>query len=373
MFLTATEGLLKMSRNIPSIKPLWPDTLRVPTPPPKIIYLDLNHWIRLSKALAGRPDDKNDNEILAACCRAVQDGTAIFPLAFQTYAEILKNRHYSQRRNLGEVIERVSRFRVVTARHVVAKHEIEAVLNRIVGPNPHPIKTTNYLDWGVSRAFGFVGGIIVKSTSSEDVTNKLRDQFVDGPQAWDAVLYKTEWEFNRKVIDGPTPEEESKFRKDGWNPEAVIEAYEQKAAEERSQVCRFDRDPRWRGARLHDVITARELLIEFRDIFLECLTERGLTSFEDVFPESPDPRCHELNSMPSFDVAVTLKTSYHQDANHHWTNNDIHDINAMAVTLPYCDIVLSDKAVISHVTRTGLSERLGTTVLSSLSGLHKHL
>ena len=77
--------------------------------------------------------------------------------------------------------------------------------------------------------------------------------------------------------------------------------------------------------------------------------------------------------MPSFDVAVTLKTSYHRDANHQWTNNDIHDIHAIAGTLPYCDIVVSDKAVISHVMRTGLSERLSTTVLASLSDLPEHL
>ena len=163
------------------------------------------------------------------------------------------------------------------------------------------------------------------------------------------------------------------FREDGWNPEAVIEAYEGKAVEEREQVCRLDRNPRWRRGRLRDVVAARELLFEHLDIFWKGLTDRGLVSLEEIFPESPDPRCHELNSMPSFDVAVTLKTSYHRNANHQWTNNDIHDIHAIAGTLPYCDIVVSDKAVISHVMRTGLSERLSTTVLASLSDLPEHL
>ena len=362
-----------MSRNIQSIKPLWPDTLRMPASPPKIIYLDLNHWIRLSKALSGRPDDKNDNEILAACCEGVEKGTAVFPLSSQTYVEILKNGHYRQRCDLGEVIEQISRFMVVMPRHVVATHEVEAVLDRIVGPNPQPINTMDYLDRGVSRAFGMDGGISIKSISDKDVTAELRRRYADGPQAWDAVLQETEWEFNRRVIDGPTPDEEPEFREDGWNPEAVIEAYEGKAVEEREQVCRLDRNPRWRRGRLRDVVTARELLFEYLDIFWKGLTDRGLVSLEEIFPESSDPRCHELNSMPSFDVAVTLKISYHRDANHQWTNNDIHDIHAIAGTLPYCDIVVSDKAVISHVMRTGLSERLSTTVLASLSDLPEHL
>ncbi len=77
--------------------------------------------------------------------------------------------------------------------------------------------------------------------------------------------------------------------------------------------------------------------------------------------------------MPSFDVAVTLKTEYHRDRLHHWTTNDIHDIDALGSTLPYCDIVVTDKAVASHALRTGLAERLGTVVLSQLNDLAPHL
>lgn len=40
----------------------------------------------------------------------------------------------------------------------VSSHEIEALLDRIVGPSPQPINTMDYLDWGVARAFGMMGG-----------------------------------------------------------------------------------------------------------------------------------------------------------------------------------------------------------------------
>jgi hypothetical protein len=71
--------------------------------------------------------------------------------------------------------------------------------------------------------------------------------------------------------------------------------------------------------------------------------------------------------MPSFDVAVTLKTEYHRDPGHRWTPNDIHDVDALGSTLPYCDIVVTDKAVASHAVRTGLADRLRTVVLPRLS------
>jgi hypothetical protein len=76
-----------------------------------------------------------------------------------------------------------------------------------------------------------------------------------------------------------------------------------------------------------------------------------------------------MKSMPSFDVAVTIKTAYHRDPSHRWTTNDIADIDALGSTLPYCDVVMTDKAVASNVKRAKLTERLDTVVLSRLSDL----
>jgi hypothetical protein len=58
---------------------------------------------------------------------------------------------------------------------------------------------------------------------------------------------------------------------------------------------------------------------------------------------------------------------------HRWTPNDIHDVDAMGSTLPYCDIVVTDKAVASHAKRTKLTERLDTIVLWRLSDLLQHV
>jgi hypothetical protein len=58
---------------------------------------------------------------------------------------------------------------------------------------------------------------------------------------------------------------------------------------------------------------------------------------------------------------------------HRWTPNDIHDIDALGSTMPYCDVVVTDKAVASHANRTGLAERLGTVVLPRLSDVLSHL
>ena len=73
--------------------------------------------------------------------------------------------------------------------------------------------------------------------------------------------------------------------------------------------------------------------------------------------------------MPSFDVSVTLKTAIHKNPNHRWKNNHIHDINALAATLPYCDLVLTDREMAAFVTRSKLDQRLGTPALHDLRDL----
>jgi hypothetical protein len=113
------------------------------------------------------------------------------------------------------------------------------------------------------------------------------------------------------------------------------------------------------------------LLIEINEAMATGLFERGAT-LEVIFPRLEDTR-QAMDSMPSFDVAVTLKTAYHRDPMHRWTPNDIHDIDALGSTLPYCDVVVTDKAAARHVHRTGLAERLGTVVLWRLSDLPQHL
>ena len=107
------------------------------------------------------------------------------------------------------------------------------------------------------------------------------------------------------------------------------------------------------------------------------LVQQGLT-VADIFDMSGKPNAVHQNrcitdKMPTFDVAVTLKTSYHRNPNHRWTRNDIFDIDAMSTVLPYCDVVVTDKAIASHLNQTKLANRLDTKVLSSLDDLAEQL
>ena len=352
---------------------LWPPTLNLPARPPKLIYLDLNHWIALSKAHSGHQDGDKHRTTLDACVNAVVEGKAVFPLSEYIYTEISKIKNYRQRNDLREVIEEVGRYMVVTSLATVVTHEIEAVLDQMVGPNPAPLNAMNYLDWGVNRAFGRVGDIRIESSSGEDVTDEVRINNLHGPEGFDEILKAVQLELNRKVIDGPTSQEEPGLREDGWSPETIVQMYEQKASEELAQVRRFDDYPKWRRGRTRDVVIARELNLEVSDIFAKGFERRGVSAQDRFSAATCDDLRSIYSAMPSSSVTVALKTSLHRDANHRWTNNDIFDMRALSLTIPYCDVVVTDRSMSSHVTRNKLPERYGTVVISQLSGLPDHL
>ena len=352
---------------------LWPTTLHLPACPLKLIYLDLNHWIELSKTHSEHQDGKKHKYVLDACIKAVHEGRAVFPISEYIYAEILKIKNHRQRRDLREVIEQVGRYMVIASLTDVATHEIEAVLDQMVGSNPAPINTMNYLDWGVHRAFGRVGDIRIKSASGDDITEEFRLKFPHGPEAFDTVLRNAQFLFNRQVIDGPTPQEEAEFREQGWNPEAILQVYEQQASQELEQVRRFDEYPKWRRGRVRDVIIARQLVLEHGDNFVEGFELRGINAQDQLSAMTRDDILSIYSGMPSSNVAVTLKASLHRDSNHKWKNNDIYDIRALSLTIPYCDVVVTDSAMWSHVTRHKLGERYNTVVISRLSELLDHI
>jgi hypothetical protein len=64
--------------------------------------------------------------------------------------------------------------------------------------------------------------------------------------------------------------------------------------------------------------------------------------------------------MPSSRGAISLKTRYNRDGRHQWTTNDIHDIDALAVAVPYCDAVFTDKAACNALAASPELRSFGT-------------
>ena len=69
-----------------------------------------------------------------------------------------------------------------------------------------------------------------------------------------------------------------------------------------------------------------------------------------------------------------LQYHYLKDSNKHWKIGDLRDNAALAVTVPYCDIVVTDSAAWNTaVNRAHLDKEFGTAIFRSLTDLAAHL
>jgi hypothetical protein len=346
----------------------WPPLLvRLPRPP-VLVYLDMNHWIALAKAAAGHPSGALHQEVLARCRAARTGGLALFPLSATHYMEMANIRHPRQRRDIAQVMEELSGFAALQPRDLIFRHELDAVLTMRVGPSRKPLLPLLLLRRGCAGAFGLRGGLRIR-TPEGDITESVRQQM--GPDRFDAIMADAELRLERAVLAGPTDDDVKQLRAYGWNPEAARQVAEDRAAEERAQVARLNADPKWRRGRLSDVVMARELNIELLEALNEALGARDC-DFSAVWTDREAVR-ETVRAMPSTDVAVTLKTAAHKNPDKGWLPNDIYDIDALSVAVPYCDVVVTEKHA-HHVLQTArVPSRMDTVLLCRLGDLPKHL
>jgi hypothetical protein len=342
---------------------VWPRLLELPSDTVNVVYLDLNHWISLAQASVGHSKGISFTKALEACRAARSAGTATFVLSGTHYIEMLKIKDPAQRRALADVMEELTGFAALVSRVVVMELELTAMLDRLAR-KPSPLPKIPLIGRGVRHTAGRRSGLTIMGPSGDE-TDRARRRM--GAKAFDDFAAEANLQLDRSALRGPTDDEVENLRALGWNPEAVTQVAERRAAEERNQTLRLDGAGPWRHSRLRDVVSARELYIEFQNILPRALAERGLV-LSDVIPDQQSARAF-VRAMPSTDVSIELKTVWHRNRDKQWTANDINDIDAMSLAVPYCDIVVTDKACHHALQAARLGKRMYTALLRGLEDL----
>ncbi len=342
---------------------VWPSLLRLPSDAIKIVYLDLNHWIYLAQAARGSPKDKSVAVALEACRCAHSAGAAIFVLSETHYVEMLKIKDPAQRRAIADVMEELTDFATLVSRVVVMEVELSAILDPIANV-PSPLAEVTLIGRGVRHSAGLQSGLRIMGPNGDE-TERIRECV--GREKFDQFITGATLPMERSVLRGPTDDEVAELRAYGWNSEAVIRIAENRAVEERAQSARLDAEPIWRRERLHDLVSARELMIEFQKILPRALKERSLVP-TDVASDQESAR-RLVRSMPSTEVSIAIKTTWHRNRDKQWSANDIYDIDALALAVPYCDIVVTEKACHHVLQAYHLGQRMHTALLRNLKEL----
>lgn len=339
----------------------WPPSLELPSENIVVVYLDLNHWISLAQASVRHQKGIPFLDVLQACRDARGTGNAMFVLSAAHYAEMLKIKDPAQRRTIAKVMEELTDFATLVSRVVVMELEMATALDRMTKSSA-PAVPVSLLGRGVRHAFGIQSGLRFMGPAGDDQTARFREQI--GIAAFDALVTKANLMLERGVLSGPEDADVEQLRSLGWSPEHIEAGAKRRAEEEQAQSRRLEGEGPWRRERLRDVIAARELLIELNGIFCRALAARQLKP-TDVLRDPESGRAF-LRSMPSTEVAMELKTAWHRNRDKPWTPNDIHDIDALSLAVPYCDVVVTEKACHHALTAAELGKRMHTALLRNL-------
>jgi hypothetical protein len=271
-----------------------------------------------------------------------------------------------QRLDVATVMEEISGFSCLMGNSVVMRLEIEAVLAEHAG-RPEQLARIPLLGRGVLQAFGRRGGLQIRSTDG-DVTDATPESWPDGPDAFDAWREDAERQLDRTVVRGPTDAEAPVLRAAGWDPTVARRIAGERAKQERKQAERLAAEPRWRRRRLRDVVAARYLAFEAMPMLAEALAHHDMR-LEEVAGGDVDDARRSTDAMPSADVQISLLTAAHSNPQTQWAPNDIFDIDALSVAVPYCDVVVTERHAAHLLRAARVTDRLGTPVLATLDEL----
>ena len=308
-------------------------------------------------------DGKRYRDLLAMARAARAADRACFPLSGMHYMEMSGIKDPGQRRDIAGVMEELSRFQTLLCRSLVMRLELEAVLDVFVGHRTVPYSTLEVVGSGWGHAFGIQGQLRIESEAGGS-TEAIRADWPGGPRAHDEFLAELQRHGERAMLEGPADDELDELRKDGYDAATAKRGAERRAEQEREQAARFDQEPRWRRGRLRDVVAVRYLIVELFDMLTEGLAARGVDL--DALPlEDRASVRQSVDAMPSGDVHVSLQVEMHRDSESQWSSNDFFDLDSMALAVPYCDVVATDKQRQHQIKATGCHQRLSTVLTTT--------
>jgi len=350
---------------------IWP-ALRRPDGARKLVYLDQKHWVHLAQADTGHPDGTCYAAALQAARAARAAGTAVFPLSMVHYSETLKMTSVRHRSDLARLMEELSGFTALPARHLTALYELDAAVMVATGIPASTLPTTGLLGHGFRWAQGIRAAGRIVTLDGSDGTGLLRERL--GTETADGLLAAFDLFTEQMMLRGPSDADLPRLRALGYDPAAIVWAAQDRADNEAAFGRLLPDHVRRHPTGLLDRVLARELNTpDLVRAWKDLADAYGMGVF-DALPEADPAAARTLTrSMPGAEVAAVLKTARHHNPALTWTSNDTFDIDALTVAVPYCDIAGTDNAQAHALTVTRLADRMGTVVMRSVTELPAYL
>jgi hypothetical protein len=311
------------------------------------VYLDMNKWIELARAMKAGIADAPD--YVAMIAAAVDGGLASFPLSASHVFETWKAASAQRRHDLAPVMASVSRNHTIAAPSKLLPGELDRALQRRFG-RPTQLLPLQPFGWGL--AFGFGQEL---PQVSEETREALR--------AHDPSLTEQElsaW-LDMMLLAGPP--ENLPVEGIAQPPLEFAEAF---AADENAQAKLYaehgaDKDLRRRA------VSARQMLDIWEELAQALL--RAQVTIDDIAALGADGVTELALDLRSRAAGHHMTWWQYDNPETKWEPNDLDDISYLSVAVGYCDIVVTERKWTHILNASGAAKDLGTTVTSRLADL----
>jgi arsenate reductase-like glutaredoxin family protein len=348
----------------------WPGNVKRTEPHVPLVYFDLNHWIELAKANRKKSKNPSYKRLLEICQKANVIGAVSFVLSQTHYLELGNTPTPNQRKSIADVMQELSNFKILLGRPILMRCELRTALNNLSPSKVEEYAPIPLIGHNIFHAMGQAALLRMFDKSSlEDQTDKIRAN-MDSDE-FDKFLASGERFVQSAILRGPKDRgEDAILRKNGYDPAKSRNVTRARAAQEQEFMEILNAGPKaGRSKQLRDHVSARELWIEYKDMLEEEFTIRQ-QKLDELFPNSSSGSVKDarrfVDSMPGSAVSIAIKTHYHKNSSKTWKENDINDIDAMAVAIPYCDVVFTDLEIRNAVVLSKLPEQMNTAIPKSV-------
>ena len=309
---------------------------------PRFVYLDQNHWIYLAQDYWGKPHKPDHKGLAARLLDAVKSDRVRLPLSTIHFIEHLRAESAARRHRLAQVFDRFSRGWHMASWSSVLPVEIHRAVANALGERSTMLRPEVF-------GKGFLFGLGPKERAlllegrTEQQLNLLQSIAALPEAILDLLTYPNEagrGRQNAMVIESSRA-----------NPAAV----EELRSLRKSHSTEVHRRAQYAGYMLHHqelIFPALDAIGRTRDEFLSLGLE-GLTAF--------------WSSVPSLDVDCELTLYRDRQWSKSVNPSDVRDIGHLALAIPYCEVVVTERFWARAAEETGLAKKYGTVVWTDLT------
>jgi hypothetical protein len=312
---------------------------------PKLVCLDMKDWVELSRAHYGKECAKRSQNALGRIQEAVDAGEIVVPVTSINLLETSEVGDPERRERLALFMVALSRNYSLVDHIAIRNWELhDAFQGEFFKTAADQPVRPRLLRWGIASAAG-AGDIVVPGASA--LEQAVFDEVMRHPLVSARALARV-WSQESSAA-GRNSDERSRV-----------------AAEQvRNHTVDFSEQGRWEYETSYTLCkgaVAQELKASAR---LVGVTEKILEEWLNI----PEHRVALMRRIPSLDIDIRLRIARDRNLQHAVDKNDMKDLLFLSSTIPYANVVVTEKTWGHIVTASRLAGAYATRVCRNVGEL----